>query len=254
MSHSTHDLIVQMGRDVDSVFGKGPNALVVLDEHGWIGLTGVPACADLNMAALAKGASTDLVESYAGQIEERELDAILVIDDDASELKNAAEGRGLTQVGNVPVMVWENKPAPIASARYKVRMAERQDQSLANNLAARAFSLDEDKLAGACPASVQDAVDIWLVEDGNETLGCGWFVRTGNHVGVYTMSTPAEHQRKGVGRAVLDAAMAHYLDHGATTFTLEATEAGFHLYEQIGFETVATPAVYVVGVSTQFPG
>ena len=46
--------------------------------------------------------------------------------------------------------------------------------------------------------------------------------------------------------------MAHYLDRGATTFTLEATDAGFHLYEQVGFEVIGTPNVYVIGMSTQF--
>jgi hypothetical protein len=44
------------------------------------------------------------------------------------------------------------------------------------------------------------------------------------------------------------------MERGATTFTLEATEAGFHLYEQVGFVTAATPPVYVAGASTQFPG
>jgi ribosomal protein S18 acetylase RimI-like enzyme len=78
------------------------------------------------------------------------------------------------------------------------------------------------------------------------------FIAREDHVGIYTMSTPATHQRRGVGRAVLDAGMAHYLDRGATTFTLEATEAGFHLYEQVGFEVVGTPSVYVIGMSTQF--
>jgi len=38
-----------------------------------------------------------------------------------------------------------------------------------------------------------------------------------------------------------------------TTFTLEATAAGVHLCEQVGFETVAQPSVFVIGSSTQFP-
>jgi hypothetical protein len=37
-------------------------------------------------------------------------------------------------------------------------------------------------------------------------------------------------------------------------FTLEATEAGNHLYEQLGYQTAATPTVLVAGESTQFPG
>ena len=93
---------------------------------------------------------------------------------------------------------------------------------------------------------------MWLAEDEIGAVGCGMFVRRGNQVGIYTMSTPESHQRRGIGRAILDGAMAHYLDRGATTFTLEATEAGFHLYEKAGFEVVGAPNVYVIGMSTQF--
>ena len=95
-------------------------------------------------------------------------------------------------------------------------------------------------------------LDVWLAEDETGPVGCGMFVPRGGHVGIYTMSTPESHQRRGIGRAVLDAGMAHYLDQGPTTFTLEATEAGFHLYEQVGFEVVGMPSVYVIGMSTQF--
>ncbi len=95
-------------------------------------------------------------------------------------------------------------------------------------------------------------LDVWLAEDETGPVGCGIFVPRGDHVGIYTMSTPEVHQRRGIGRAVLEAGMAHYLERGATTFTLEATEAGFHLYEQVGFEVVGMPSVYVIGISTQF--
>jgi hypothetical protein len=53
---------------------------------------------------------------------------------------------------------------------------------------------------------------------------------------------------------VLETAMAHHVASGAKVFTLEATEAGYHLYEQLGYRTVATPTVLVAGESTQFPG
>jgi hypothetical protein len=35
-------------------------------------------------------------------------------------------------------------------------------------------------------------------------------------------------------------------------FTLGATAAGFHLYEQVGFRTLMAPRVFVLGESTQF--
>ncbi len=185
---------------------------------------------------------------------DRGLDAILIVEQDAPELEASAESLGLAKVGAVPVMVWENQPPPVANSRYKVRMADEADVPITNALVASAFSLDEEKVQRALPPSVvKSGADIWVVEDEGEAIGTGMFVRRGSHVGVYCMATPERSQRRGVGRAVLETGIAHYLERGAKTFTLKASEAGFHLYEQAGFVTVATPSVFVTAASTQFP-
>jgi GNAT superfamily N-acetyltransferase len=90
-----------------------------------------------------------------------------------------------------------------------------------------------------------------MVDAGGTPAGSGTFVRSGDHVGVYRVATRPEFQRQRIGRAVLDAAMSYYLDHGVTTFTPEATAAGVRLYEQIGVMTVSQPSVFVIGTSTQ---
>jgi hypothetical protein len=68
------------------------------------------------------------------------------------------------------------------------------------------------------------------------------------------MATPKRQQRQGIGRAVLSGLMTHHLTQGggATRFLLGATEAGLHLYEQMHYEVVATPAALVFGSSSQF--
>jgi ribosomal protein S18 acetylase RimI-like enzyme len=96
--------------------------------------------------------------------------------------------------------------------------------------------------------------DLWLAEDESGAVGCGIFVHSGNHVGIYTMSTPPEQQRRGIGRAILDTVMAHYQNQGVERFTLGATEKGYPLYERTGFKVITRPHVYVIGASTQFPG
>jgi GNAT superfamily N-acetyltransferase len=67
------------------------------------------------------------------------------------------------------------------------------------------------------------------------------------------MATRRAFQRQGIGRAILETAMRHYLDGGVTTFTLEATEAGFPLYERVGFRTEVELTAFTVGASSQFP-
>ena len=255
MTYEGSELLMTRGRDMEAAFSGGPNALVRVDAHGWLGLTGEAGCADLNMAAVVRGASTALVGEYIGEIRDRGLEAILIVEQDSPELETAAEGLGLPKVGAVPVMTWQNQPAPVPNDHFKVRMADDGDVAVINALVASAFSLDEEKVQRAVPPSVvKSGADIWIVEDEGEVMGTGMFVRRGGHVGIYCMATPERSQRRGVGRAVLDTAISYYLEHGAKVFTLEATEAGFHLYEQVGFVTVATPSVFVTAPSTQFPG
>jgi ribosomal protein S18 acetylase RimI-like enzyme len=256
MATATTGHLMQCGRDVARFFGLAPNAVVRVDEHGWLGLSGEAGTADLNMAFVARSASPSLVEQYAKTIAERGLNAIVIIDEEATPLVEAASALGLQAVGNVPVMVWEGLAAPDPSDRYSVRTATSDEMPIVARLVAQAFSLDEDTVNRVLPPALAEDPELqfWLAFDGAEAVGTGTFVRTGDHCGIYNMGTPAAGQRRGVGRAVLDNGIAHNLADGVTTFTLEATEAGYHLYEQVGFETVAAPTVMLVGESTQFPG
>ena len=244
------------GRDIELVFGGAPQSLCRVDEHGWLGLSGEPAAADVNMAYVAGSAPVSLVDEYVGVIMDNGLNAILIVDEDASHLSEHAATLGPVAVGNVPVMLWENKPAPQPKGDFVVRLATRDDMPTVMELVSSAFSLDEAMVKRVCPPELADVdgLGFWLAFDGDEPVGTGTFVRTADHCGIYNMGTPAAGPRRGIGRAVLESAIAHYVADGVTGFTLEATEAGFHLYEQVGFEVIATPTVLLVGESTQFPG
>ena len=242
------------GRDIYAIFGRAPDALCRIDEHGWLGLSGEVGSADLNLAAVIRGAHVALVNEYVGEMHARGLEAILIVDEEAEDLRAAALSLGLTEVGTAPVMVWEGGLAPVSPGRYLVRRGQTSDLAVAGGLVAEAFSLDKAKVQRVLPESILAAVDLWLVEDAGCPVGMGLFVRSNDHVGIYCMATSERFQRRGIGRALLVAAIAHYVQKDAKTFTLEATEAGFHLYEQIGFRTFTMPFVFLLGASTQFPG
>jgi ribosomal protein S18 acetylase RimI-like enzyme len=246
-------LLMGFGRDVPIFLSaSSPAGQMRIDDHGWLGLSGEPDCADLNMAAVVGSASPGVVDAYVDAVEERGLDAILFVRDDAPHLVDAALARGLTAAGEVPLMVWRHDT--LASTRTRsARQATEHEISAANTVVADAFSLDEDAVRRTMtPSLLAGGADVWIVEKDGAVAGSGIFVRSGDHVGIYCMATGAAFQRQGVGRAVLETAMEHYLEQGVTTFTLGATAAGFTLYEQIGFETVALAPAFVIGVSTQF--
>lgn len=197
MTHDSTSLLMGFGRDVATVFRCSPKALCRVDEHGWLGLTGEAGSADLNIAAVARGAPVSVLESYVGQIREFGLDAILIVDEESPELVAAAVALGLIEAGTVPVMVWEGNPAPVAAEKYTVRRARESDVAASNALVAEAFSLDEAMVQRAIPPSVLAAgADIWLVEEG-DVLGTGAFVRSGDHVGFTRWRRPFDYSGAG---------------------------------------------------------
>ena len=68
------------------------------------------------------------------------------------------------------------------------------------------------------------------------------------------MATPPEHQRKGMGLALLSQVIDDYRRRGVERFFLIATEAGRPLYASLGFETIADLSAWVLGHSTQVHG
>jgi len=151
------------------------------------------------------------------------------------------------------MMVWRRDALDVSTGARRARQVTENEIPAVNAVVAGAFSLDEDAVQRTMPPSMLAAgADVWVVEEGGTIAGSGTFVRSGDHVAIYCMATGAAFQRRGIGRAVLETAMGHYLEQGVTAFTLEATAAGLRLYEQIGFETVALAPAFVIGVSTQF--
>lgn len=248
-------ILMHVGHDVAALLARCPADKVVRqDAHGWLGLSGVPAFADFNMAAVAYNAPTSLLNEYVREIRTRGLSAILIVDAASESLSTAARELGLTPAGTVPVMLRPAAPITPVPRGFTVRKATREDVPVANALTTAAFALERDNVDRVItPEYLSESVETWLVLDKGTAIGCGTFVRTANTVGVYTMSTPPDQQRRGVGRAVLEHAMQYYQEAGVESFTLEATAQGKHLYEQVGFRTVMEAPVFVIGVSTQFP-
>lgn len=237
---------MQFGRDVTRFFGRAPKGFSRLDADGWISLTG-EAAADLNMCFVASPAGAERVAEYVDIIRPRGVDGVLFAEREAAWVSESADALGLTAAGEIPLMERGSEAVQGRASGAAFRRATKADVPAANQVNAQAFGTDEAVTQRIItPDLLDDGVDIWVAEDGSDIVGTGAFVRTGDHVGIYMMSTRPTHQRRGVGRALLDAALAHYIDEGAARFTLEATPSGRHLYEQAGFVTVDLPTAFVI--------
>jgi len=96
-----------MGAQVVEGFSKAPASRVRVDDGGWLALTGEPL-ADLNMGGIMAGSSAPaLLEDYVA--EAGELPAVLRVEQPTTDLLERAQQLGAQHVGEIPLMVWEDR-------------------------------------------------------------------------------------------------------------------------------------------------
>jgi GNAT superfamily N-acetyltransferase len=217
------------------------------------------AVADLNYAVIGSGPAPEArLREFSHAITTDRLPIVLILAPEVTQpLASLAQDMGFRHVGSMPLMIHEAPLAPAAEATYQVaRVADADTLREANAVAARAFALPEDAAQRAFgpPLLAAPGVELFLARQGSTPVSSVQTTRFGASVGIWTMATLPQHQRKGAGRALLQQVMQHHRDGGATLFYLCATQAGYPLYERLGFHTVSQCAVWVAGQSTQVPG
>jgi len=75
----------------------------------------------------------------------------------------------------------------------------------------------------------------WGIDDSGELVAMVTILRHGEVGFVGCMAVAVAHQNRGLGRRVLEHAHAESRHAGVTTFLLEATTHGAHLYEKLGY-------------------
>jgi GNAT superfamily N-acetyltransferase len=250
------DPVRECAGDLFRLFEHGQQAMCRPLSHGSLALSGQTGVADLNMVVLARGSTRDEFLSGLDAVRSGGLDGLFVIDEREPELVEEARGLGLLHVGQLPLMERVSVEEQERGSTFQIRRAQPEEMEIGNRLAGEAFGIPEEAANGALPPAFLERPgnELWLAEEDGAAVGSGVFLRDGNRVGVYVMSTPAANQRRGIGEAILVHAMRIYSDEGVRRFTLGATEQGFPLYQRLGFEVVATPHLFVAGASQQFPG
>ena len=127
---------------------------------------------------------------------------------------------------------------------------------IARELAAAAFDEPRDVLARCIDVMVTETagVETWIAWDGEAPRSAVTVTPTGSTAGISLMATPPEHQRQGMGRALLTQVMADYRSRGVTRFHLGATPAGRPLYDSLGFEPIAELSAWMLSADGALAG
>ncbi len=246
----THELFRLCVRALVAQMGDVPGVEMRLTRDCVLGLTGEPS-ADFNRLTLGADPEAEgfLISSVA-RARERGLPLQAVMCPQVLDaLAPVATRLGLTAVGTSPLMVLR-AGTPVAPSRpVKITRALGPELvTIAGDLAAAAFDSPRDAIARCIDVCVTETagVETWIAWDGDRPMSAVTVTPTGDTAGISLMGTPPEHQRKGMGRALLTQVIDDYRRRGVARFHLGATDAGLPLYENLGFETVAHFSAWIL--------
>lgn len=242
-------------RGVAAIIAEAPGFYARMTRTSALLLSGEPVL-DLNMILIGPGSKSDGFLCEAVElVQERKLPLLtLFAPDIASTLEPSAAKLGMASIGTLPLMVLRAtspfQPGKMCNIK---RAVDQRTITIAGDLQASAFELPRESVARALDASrtkiscAETFVSSW---DG-EPISAMTVVRAGITAGVWTMATLPEHQRKGMGRAMLTRVLEQYHQQGVSLFYLGASEAGRPLYESVGFETIAKFSMWMLAQSQE---
>ena len=246
----TEELIRLCVRALVAQMGDVPGVELHLTRSCVLGLTGEPL-ADFNMLTL--GADPDaegfLARSVA-RARARGLPLLAMMSPQAAEaLTPVAKRLGLTPAGTAPLMVLRaGTPVQPSGPMRVTRALGPEPVGIAGDLAAAAFGSPRDVIARYIDVGVTETagVETYIGWGDDGPLSAVTVTPMGNTAGITLMATPPEHQRQGLGRALLTQVIADYRRRGVARFYLTATEAGRPLYASLGFEAIADLSAWIL--------
>ena len=254
----TEELIRLCVRALVAQMSAAPGFELHMTRNCVLGLTDEPL-ADFNMLTLGSDPDAEafLTRSVA-RAKARGLPLMAIMSPHvARTLAPVARRLGLTAAGTAPLMVLRTG-TPVRPGRpTKVTRALGPELvGIAGDLASAAFGLPRDVVARCIDVVLTETagVETYIAWGDDEPMSAVSVTPTGNTAGISLMATPPEHQRKGMGRALLTQVIEDYRGRGVERFYLGATKAGRPLYASLGFETIADLSAWVLEQSTQALG
>ena len=250
----TEELIRLCVRALVAQMNAAPGFELHMTRNCALGLTDEPL-ADFNMLTLGPDPNAEafLIRSVA-RAKARGLPLLALMSPHVAQtLAPVARRLGLTAAGASPLMVLR-AGTPVGPSRpTKITRALGPELvGIAGDLVAAAFDVPRAAVARCIDVGLTktSGVETYIAWGDDEPMSAVSVTPTGNTAGISLMATRPEHQRKGMGRALLAHVIADYRRLGVERFYLGATEAGQPLYTSLGFEAIADLSAWILGTQT----
>ncbi len=146
---------------------------------------------------------------------------------------------GWVVVGALPLMLLTQRSGP-GGAGSGVRGLSGQELSLARELLADTYGLDDASALAAVPDSVveRDGMGAWGLFDGPVLASCFTGIVEDGLFVVWSMATRHQCQGLGYGSRLLRTVLDRQFDEGVSGSLLQSSVAGQKLYRDLGYEVV----------------
>jgi GNAT superfamily N-acetyltransferase len=223
----------------------------------WLVLSGAPF-ADLNCMVISGGDDpAGTFEEFVGEADRANIPFLAMLGPEVSKmLAPVAERLGMVHATVFPFMVCPGESFEVVDAPgIEIVRVENASQmaELADPMGA-AFKVDVSDTRRVLPFEVVQGplLDGWIARIDGRPVGCTVTTIHGDYVGIWAMGTHPDHQRKGIGHALLTHAMEHHRRRGAPkAYFLGATPSGQPLYRKIGYVTRLETRVWLRGETSQ---
>lgn len=159
-------------------------------------------------------------------------------------LRDLASSRGMVRDADIPLMVLENEgPLNNAEASGLVITLLPPEQAIVHaDLAAAGFEAPVEAFRKLMTPAVmkRPGVSCYLGDLCGTAVATAISVRIDSHVGIFNVATLPTHRRCGYGAAITSRAVRDALHDGADWAWLQSTEAGYRIYERLGFRSLET--------------
>ncbi|MEA2407493.1 MAG: N-acetylglutamate synthase [Thermoleophilaceae bacterium] len=154
------------------------------------------------------------------------------------------ERLGLVPADDVPMMRLDDPAlldrAASGAPELDVRRIRADEGALHTRTVAAGFGEDADHFARLLPEPLLalDGVRTYVgeVDGAIVTTALGTSYR--DYVGIFNVATPPDHRRRGYGAAITARVVLDGLTAGSSWAWLQSSEAGYRVYEALGFKTV----------------
>jgi ribosomal protein S18 acetylase RimI-like enzyme len=167
---------------------------------------------------------------------------------DAERLGRMALARAMAPEEPIPLMVLDDlstldRDAQLAHGLV-VRELAPEEAALHPEVASKGFEAPIEPMIHVTPESVLAArgVRCYIGEVDGRPVSTGLGVTVGSHVGLLAIATLPGYRRRGYGAALTARALIDGYADGGSWAWLQSSDAGFAVYERLGFRTVERSA------------